>query len=883
MATTSSTDKLTSLLIENQFPDFAKDEGPDLIAFIKAYYEWMELSGKVTERSKSLLEYADIDTTLDQFVQYFEGEVMDSIPKTIAADKRLLAKHIRDLYVAKGSQEAFRLLFRMLYDEEIDFYYPGIDMLRASDGRWTEETSVRLSDPSLGSVVDLAGSIITGLTSGAVAKVERVEGSVELGIPVKELFLSGLSGTYLDGETVRNAGNTINGTVFSVTGPMTTVEITQGGNGHEVGDVLRFTGTTSGTGANGVVATTDNLSAVEFTLLAGGSGYRIADTGVTITSGVGSGAAFTVDAISNTANITFATTTISAIAQVPIGEGPTFSSQGSNTMTLEANIAMSNAYSTLQSSLNFDTVLTGTISSITSTFGGQGYSVLPTIIVRDQDIFDLERTDPNGGIKGGNAKIAASYLGGAILSINVNAIGSAYDKYAEVIIANLTDGSAVNGAGIPSVTGLVKHPGKYTDTKGYLSWNNKLQDNYYYQEYSYVVRSKQFISKYRDVVKRLIHPAGTALFGRFQIDVETVQTGAGDPTTILNRKWVTDMNINIPVVVSGEEADYIIAGPIGAIDKAVYFANTDYETLVANTNTPTVEHILPYKAIIERPVTITPDVDASSMEVRIGVAAIIQTTVPSTVERGLPTIVPVSTDYIDLTSVLEQSIVVANTVQAQIEVVGTRVQILKGRTTGPDFAANRRKQGHKIITIGENSLLSAFDIHRFTDDVKTRIVTGPSTSYEPVTEETEFKIIIPSTAANTSNLRLVSGGQEWIRATGNVEIIVSGVIDDYDHLLISVYQAVAINALGTDQAVARDDEDSTTQFTVEISNNDFIYIYNQANTATANIFFTVDKVYSDALLTITNSYPVAALPLTNAAMFVANSFVTITSTTQGDG
>ena len=232
MAQSLLTDNLTSLLVEDQFPEFAKEEGPNLIAFIKAYYEWMEQSGNMSNEAKNLQAYADIDTTLDQFVQYFEGEVMDSIPKTVAADKRLLSKHIRDLYVSKGSQEAFRLLFRMIYDEEIEFYYPGTDMLRASDGRWIQERSVRLSNPSKGKVDSLAGQVVTGLISDAQAKVERVEGTVELGIPVQELFLSGVSGTFVDGEIVQNSGNTINGSVFSVTGPMTTVRITQGGNSH---------------------------------------------------------------------------------------------------------------------------------------------------------------------------------------------------------------------------------------------------------------------------------------------------------------------------------------------------------------------------------------------------------------------------------------------------------------------------------------------------------------------------------------------------------------------------------------------------------------------------------------------------------------------------
>ena len=874
MATTLSTNQLTSLLAEDQFPEFAKEEGPQLIAFVKAYYEWMEQTGNMTNESKNLQAYADIDDTLDQFVQYFEGEVMDSIPKTIAADKRLLAKHIRDLYQAKGTQEAFRLLFRMLYDEEIEFYYPGTDMLRASDGRWVQETSVRLSNPSTGELLDLAGQVIEGLASKATAKVERVEGTVELGIPVRELFLSGVAGIFIDGETVQNTGNTVNGTVFSVTGPMTTVRLTQGGNSHRVGDVVAMTGTTSGTGANGVVATTDNESAITFTLLAGGSGYRVADTVSTITSGVGSGAAFTIDAIANTANITFATTTIDQMASIPIGAGPTYGTSGANTQTLEANIASSNATSYLSAALNFSTVETGTISSITPTLGGQGYSVLPTVTVRDQVIYELERSDPNGGIKGGNAKVSASYLSGAILTINVDAIGSAYDKYAEVIISNLSR-TATNGAGIPSVTGLVNHPGKYVDTKGYLSWNNRLQDNYYYQEYSYVVRSKQFISKYRDVVKKLIHPAGTAMFGRFQVDVITEQADAGLPESIINRRFFSDQNTVVPEIVSITEENYV--GDDGAVEVAdLGFSNTDYEENVATTTQPTVEMILPYVARIERTANVEPQVAIAALNFELDIAAEIQTVLPSIANRGLPTIQPAGVEYATVESAITSPLIEANTVQATVDVAGIRVmdERLASFRFGPDFSRTRFGQGHHENTIGDNYLLIADKKIRDTGHITKRI--EPDAVDSQITTEVTQNIIIPSTAANTTAIQTISSGRSWIPATGNVQIIISGIIDDYDHLQISVYQAVAINALGTDQAVSVDDE-SVTAFTSEIANGDVIYIHNQSNTAVANIQFNVDVVYSDSLLTLGNSYPV--VPLTNGAIFVANSIATITSNT----
>lgn len=51
-----------------------------------------------------------------------------------------------------------------------------------------------------------------------------------------------------------------------------------------------------------------------------------------------------------------------------------------------------------------------------------------------------------------------------------------------------------------------------------LSNVNRLQDNFYYQNYSYVVRSNVPSSKWLDIVKNTTHPAGTAIFGELTIE-----------------------------------------------------------------------------------------------------------------------------------------------------------------------------------------------------------------------------------------------------------------------------------------------------------------------------------------------------------------------------
>ena len=62
--------------------------------------------------------------------------------------------------------------------------------------------------------------------------------------------------------------------------------------------------------------------------------------------------------------------------------------------------------------------------------------------------------------------------------------------------------------------------GYYTSDKGRLGVSNqKLTDSFFYQDYSYVVKSKTSIEEWRDLIKETTHPSGFKLFG--QVDVET--------------------------------------------------------------------------------------------------------------------------------------------------------------------------------------------------------------------------------------------------------------------------------------------------------------------------------------------------------------------------
>ena len=62
--------------------------------------------------------------------------------------------------------------------------------------------------------------------------------------------------------------------------------------------------------------------------------------------------------------------------------------------------------------------------------------------------------------------------------------------------------------------------GSYQSDRGKLGVaNQKLTDSFFYQDYSYVVKSKTPIDQWRDLIKSTTHPAGFKLFG--QVDIES--------------------------------------------------------------------------------------------------------------------------------------------------------------------------------------------------------------------------------------------------------------------------------------------------------------------------------------------------------------------------
>jgi hypothetical protein len=140
-------DQKTSLLVPFQLPEYIRDE-PDyanFVLFLQAYYQWMEQNNGVTDLTKNILTYQDIDTTTQQFLQYFYQDLLPYFPTDIVSDPIKVAKFSRELYQTKGTEASYKFLFKVLYGTDVDFFYTKDAVLKASGGKWYAPTSLKLS------------------------------------------------------------------------------------------------------------------------------------------------------------------------------------------------------------------------------------------------------------------------------------------------------------------------------------------------------------------------------------------------------------------------------------------------------------------------------------------------------------------------------------------------------------------------------------------------------------------------------------------------------------------------------------------------------------------------------------------------------------------
>ena len=462
-------------VVSRQLPEFVRADYPAFVEFVQAYYEYLDQYEK-----RNLEEIRDVDQTLDSFIKYFKKELDILGDNYENIDQRLFLRKAKQLFTAKGTESSYKFLFKALYNKNINVNYPWDKVLKASDGKWKQETSIFLKVNS-GNPENLVGNriAISGQNIIIYVFVDRVSKYINpsdpLAVNIYEVFIDkNYNGTIHVGYTVNN-----NGVTGSLVSTSSSYEIISGGVGFSPGQI--FDATTIAKGAT----ITQKIKVVEIDVL---------------DQNTGTGSIKKIEVLKFGCNFDL---------DFYVGKS-VVAAETQSLITI-------NRAGTLQYSISDD--------SQVEQYSESGILIEPNWV---------------------NLTYGNNTYAGVLLN----------QFYEETLIGQneLTNFAIIKF----NVGAVAKYKGYYIKNDGFLDDEIYIQDSRYWQKYSYVISSDVDIDKYKTLLKSLLHPAGTAMFGEYLVKSTFNPTIVGQ---LLLDEWrpISGINeINRSIV-----DDYVYASDLG--------------------------------------------------------------------------------------------------------------------------------------------------------------------------------------------------------------------------------------------------------------------------------------------------------------------------------
>ncbi len=253
------------IVVTNSGSDYTEDEAPiaivtggggsGCVAEAVATLKFGNINAGVAAAKSS----RDIDESIELFVDSLRKEFSPKIPERLytevdssissrEVDTKKFIKFIKQFYNSKGAEKSIKFLFRILFDSDVELYFPKVDMLRVSDGKWSQDSVIRItpSDESISEedFTDLyLGEKIIGVTSGTTAVIQSIH-DVAIAVPgtVFELNLTDINGTFdISGEDIKiyNLDKTKSDDPIGAVNPcIVSLDIVDGGINYSIGDQI---------------------------------------------------------------------------------------------------------------------------------------------------------------------------------------------------------------------------------------------------------------------------------------------------------------------------------------------------------------------------------------------------------------------------------------------------------------------------------------------------------------------------------------------------------------------------------------------------------------------------------------------------------------------
>ena len=492
--------------------------------------------------SKSLWNLQDIDRTLDEYIDFFMKEYLEGFPLSyptpsestdldIEEFKKFLVKNSKDFYESKGTVDSFKYFFRTIFNEEVTLKYPKEDIFKPSDNNF-ENRKVLLLRPLVNSIPDITSKRISGSISNSSAYVEKVSRFKKGGFEVFEIVLNkpSISGDFKINEIVKDENNNDIGTVYygavevEVLNSYESFKPEQKFYIDRQGSVVEYSN----------LSTSDRGSILELVVCEVNTGKI---TGINHISTPNSSLESEIPNLNVGDLVEFDNTDCfldnrpkrSILASVEEVDGNNIifkiDREGKGYIKLPKIIKIGNlVIEDGDVVYDFASSDIGTIKEVKIREQGLGYSFITT--QKTQTEWD---TEPNSSLvlrvgeigvntttnkfKIGNGVTQWKYLSYDYRDWNENVIFGS--SYLEVDL---------NSSGVDDIrvriNSVFDNDGSFLNRNSFISDSKIVQDSKYYQTFSYLIETSVQVKRFKDLLKRLVHPAGMEMFGNILIENE---------------------------------------------------------------------------------------------------------------------------------------------------------------------------------------------------------------------------------------------------------------------------------------------------------------------------------------------------------------------------
>lgn len=257
--------------ITSSIPSFIREEAPEFCQFLVDYYKYLETEGTIAELQRfqeNLYGFRD-DA---EYIRKFLSGIGFDIGTDIDMQVDLQYKIINEFFSMRGTEPSLKLMFRLLFNEDVNVEYPRESLLYTSNANYTKNIFIITTAPDNFIMPDTTFAGVTGLTSKATATVENIDVIV-----ASQRYLliecSFSSDDFIVDEVIRIMTNDKNIDVVNVGAINIDVEVC--GNGYKLYETVNISGCTQ-TGVGYISAVSSGeIESVDINKK--GSGYAVGE------------------------------------------------------------------------------------------------------------------------------------------------------------------------------------------------------------------------------------------------------------------------------------------------------------------------------------------------------------------------------------------------------------------------------------------------------------------------------------------------------------------------------------------------------------------------------------------------------------------------------